>query len=567
MPLAIVVLAALAVFAVGYLVYSRVVAKVYALDDTRTTPAVSRADGVDYVPTRAPMLLAQHFAAISAAGPVVGPILACAWFGWVPALLWVVLGAVVIGAVHDFSTLVASVRHRACSLPEVVREHIGRPAYWVFVGFIWLSLMYVLVAFIDITARQFVVPSFPGAPGVAAGPAVATSSMLYLGLAVVMGLLLEKAKLRASLVTTLCVPLLLVAVWAGQWAPLSLPASWGGARAWAALILGYCFVASVLPMWVLLQPRGTLGGFFLYVILIAGLLGILVGGEQVNYPAFVGFTSPTGLSLVPFLFVTIACGACSGFHGLVASGTTSKQVAEEGHCRPVGYGGMLLEGVIAVVSLATVMVMTQGSSPGDPSLAFAAGLARFVSALGIDPGFALGFGMLAFATFVFDTVDVATRMGRYLLEELLGWQGGGRRWLSTALTLAIPALYLVLMPESRSADGKVIPAYMVIWTVFGAANQLLAGLSLCAVAVWLMQEGRSARFVLLPMVIMLGVTLWALGAMAMSFVRPLLAGRLELGIQGINGLVAVGLIGLAVAFLRMAWAARSEERRIVQKQA
>ncbi len=553
-----IVLGAFAIFLIGYLYYSRRVAGPYELDDHRQTPASSVNDGVDFVPTPWPVLLAQHFAAISAAGPVVGPILAGTGFGWGPALIWVVVGAVFIGAVHDFSTLVASVRHKACSIPEVVRQHVGTGAFWILMTFIWLSLMYVLVAFVDVTASQFLVKSIPGST--AHGGSVATSSILYLVLAVAMGFCTEKLKMKIGLATAIFVPLLFASVWVGQYIPLPLGfgLSIPDGRVWAALILVYCAFASVLPMWALLQPRGYLGGLFLYVILIAGVLGMIVGGFHVEAPAFIGFSNAQGMPLFPFLFVTIACGACSGFHGLVASGTTSKQVACESHTRHVGYGAMILEGVIAVTALATIMIVAK--APGDPTVAFAGGLAQFFGALGIDPGFGAAFGMLAFATFVFDTIDVATRMGRYLLDELLGF-AGKRRVLGTLLTLAIPALYLVFVPEAHDDAGKPIPAWRVIWIVFGASNQLLAALSLTAIVAWLAAEGRSYRYLLLPTGFMLIVTAWALGTMAIPALSFLGSGG-PMTIKIINGFVAAGLLVLGIVFIALVVRSGLEKRRV-----
>jgi carbon starvation protein len=319
----------------------------------------------------------------------------------------------------------------------------------------------------------------------------------------------------------------------------------------------------VLPLWVLLQPRGYLGGYFLYVTLAAGFVGLLVGQEPVRYPAFVGFENPQGLPLFPILFVTIACGACSGFHGLVASGTTSKQVERETHARLVGYGGMLLEGVIAVMALATVMVLPYGDPAlkGDATLTFAQGLARFFGVLGVSPSFGVAFGMLAFATFVYDTLDVATRLGRYIVQEFTGWTGAAGRFAATLATLALPALYLVLMPQALDARGNPIPAWKVIWPVFGTSNQLLAGLTLLAITLWLYRGGRRTRFVAIPMVFMFVMTCWSLVLTSRQFVGPLVAGAVRLDAQGLNGLIATGLLGLALWLAAEALLAARAPRR------
>jgi carbon starvation protein len=295
---------------------------------------------------------------------------------------------------------------------------------------------------------------------------------------------------------------------------------------------------------VLLQPRGYLGGFFLYGALLAGVVGVFLGGDKISYPAFLGFTSLKGLPLFPMLFVTVACGACSGFHGLVSSGTTSKQISKETDCQVVGYGGMLLEGLVAVIALSTVMLLV----PGDPALAgspdriYANGLSHFVQQFGVDPDFARAFALLAFATFIYDTLDVATRLGRYVLQELTGWQGWKGGALATALTLAIPA-YCVTATLTDAA-GNPVPAWRVFWTIFGTSNQLLAGLTLLGLTVWLKRAGKAWWVTAVPMAFMLFMTFWAL----FLTVKPWLA-------QALGGVLAwqmvpfIGLVLLALAVL------------------
>jgi carbon starvation protein len=257
------------------------------------------------------------------------------------------------------------------------------------------------------------------------------------------------------------------------------------------VILAYCFLASIVPMWLLLQPRGYLGGLFLYVTLIAGVAGLLLGAETVRYPAFRGWQSPQGLPLFPMLFVMVACGACSGFHGIVSSGTTSKQISREPDCRLVGYGGMLLESLVAVIALATVMLLAPGEplSLQSPDRIYADGLSHFVGQFGINREMARSFALLAFATFIFDTLDVATRLGRYVFQELTGWKGTTGRIAATLCTLALPAFCVSLRVED--AAGQVVPAWKVFWMVFGTSNQLLAALSLLTLTVWLRQTTRA----------------------------------------------------------------------------
>ncbi|MCK6482059.1 MAG: carbon starvation protein A [Planctomycetaceae bacterium] len=482
----------------GYLVYARLLARRLSLDASRATPAHAREDGVDFVPAKAPLLLAQHFSAISAAGPIAGPILAGLWFGWGPALAWILLGCVLIGAAHDFATLVASVRHRGLSVGEILRERLGRRAMAVYLSFVWIALVYVTIAFADMTAAAFTRPG--------SGGAVASSSVMYLLLALGLGVAFTRGRLGLLPAVAITMPLLAAVIWFGREIPLVLPGALAGGNprlAWDLLLLAYCFVAALLPMPVLMQPRGFLGGFLLYGFLGAGVIGLLLGGVAVEQPAFVSWTSPKGAPLLPFLFVTIACGACSGFHGLVCSGTTSRQLDRETDAPAVGYGAMLLEGLIAVISLSTVMML----APGDPLLGegveaiFASGIARFTEVIGVPREFGFAFGLLALTTFIYDTLDVCTRLGRYILQELLGLEGGRGRVVATLLTLLPAAGFLALAEEG---------AYMEVWGAFGTSNQLLAALTLLGVSVWLRAEGRSFWFVLAPAVFLLGMTGWSL---------------------------------------------------------
>src|SRR5215210_1110649 len=368
MPLTLIAVVFLALIAFAYWWYGSWIARLVGLDASATTPAHELNDGVDYVPTKPFYLFGQHFAAIAAAGPIAGPIIACQAFGWLPCLLWIGLGVVLIGAVHDFMALAASVRHGARSIADITREHLGPRAGVAMMAFIWLALVYVIVAFADITASSFVTGTEELATAGAAfhaGGAVAAASIFYLGLAVIMGLLQRYFHPPLWLLTVIFVPATLVVVWLGTKVStyFILDAKW-----WALLILAYCCVASVVPVWSLLQPRGYLGGFVLYFALALGIVGIFFGGYEIKQAAFKTFDSgkPTGM-LFPFLFVTIACGACSGFHGLVCSGTTSKQIDKETHIRAVGYGAMLAEGFVAFIALVTIMIVASDAAKGVPA--------------------------------------------------------------------------------------------------------------------------------------------------------------------------------------------------------
>jgi carbon starvation protein len=528
--LAIIVIAALAV---GYILYGRFIARKIGLDDAARCPSEEVNDGVDFVPTKPFYLMGQHFSAIAAAGPIVGPIAACLAFGWLPCILWIGLGVILIGAVHDFTALVASVRHKAKSIAEIVRLNLGRRAWIAIMAFIWIALVYVIVAFADVTATSFIgrIEELDGVKvGFEKGGAVAFSTIAYLVLAMGMGLIQKKWNPPLWLVTIIFVPATLAVVWLGtKGSTLFLFPH----ATWVVAIMGYCFVASLLPVWLLLQPRGYLGGFVLYMALAIGVIGIFFGDYKIEQPAFKGWTdAKTGETLFPFLFVTIACGACSGFHGLVCSGTTSKQISRESHCRPVGYGAMLLEGFVALIALATVMIAAKPS--GGPGGIYGDGIGGFLTILiGRENHlFAKVFGTMVFSTFVFDTLDVATRLGRYILQELVNASGKAAAIGATLVMTSVPlALLLAAGPGSWRA----------YWTLFGTSNQLLAALTLLAITVWLKKIGKPFWFTLLPMIFVMAITVWSLALQAVGAFRQ----PFGFNPATINGMVSVLLAALA----------------------
>ncbi|HYC70954.1 MAG TPA: carbon starvation CstA family protein [Opitutaceae bacterium] len=542
------------ILAAAYRWYGGYLARFLGLNDRHPTPAHTQRDGLDHEPAKMSWLLPQHFSAIAAAGPIVGPILAATYFGWLPAWLWILVGAVFVGGVHDFTTLVASVRHQARSIAEVVRRYMNRRSYLLFLVFIWVSLIYVIIAFADVTAGTFVQRG-ASADAAAPGPAVATSSLLYLGLAVAMGLCLRYTKLGENRAQLVFLPLVLVAIVAGPMLPLDLAALTGHPRPqvlWDWLLLGYCFFAAMSPMWILMQPRGALGGYFLYVVIVVGVLGILVGGLSgqldIVAPAVASgadllHTNGTTPPMLPVLFITIACGACSGFHSIVASGTTSKQLDRETDARPVAYGGMMLEGFFACISLATVMILAQPS--GRPDLTYADGVARFMNQATfglVSVEIARQFGLLCFATFVFDTLDACTRLARYVLLELTGWKGRAGIVAATALTLVLPLIVVSLPPAQVGAQQ--LPVWRVFWNLFGSSNQLLAALALLAVTVWLRHRGKPVWITIGPTILMLVMTVWSLGLALATHLDRMRAGSASM-VHHIESGVAALLLVLA----------------------
>jgi carbon starvation protein len=535
----------------GYFAYGHWITRQFQLDDGRETPAVKVNDGEDFVPAKPFYLFGQHFSAIAAAGPIAGPILACLAFGWLPCLVWIALGVVLIGAVHDFSALASSVRHGARSVAEITKEKLGTGAGKAMMAFIWIALIYIIVAFTDITAGTFVSgdDAIAGETRFNPGGAVAFASIAYLMLSIILGLVERYLRPPLWLVTVIFVPATFALSYLGTQFSYVFAFSH---LSWSIMILIYCIAASLVPVWALLQPRGYLGGFVLYAAISVGVMGIFFGGYEIQQPAFKSFDvgGMTGM-LFPFLFVTIACGACSGFHGLVCSGTTSKQIEKESHTRPVGYGAMLAEGFVAFIALVTVMVAASDMLVGPDGRNLSAGkiygngIGNFLTLLVGKENiqFAITFGAMAFSTFVFDTLDVSMRLGRYIVQELVGIPGRIGAIVGTLATVAIPFV-LIFFAKPGS--------YLDFWTLFGASNQLLAALTLLSITVWLYQARKRIAFTLLPMLFVLVITLWALSLLVWGN----FSASTGFDIKLVNGIASLALICLAIylvitAFLKL----------------
>jgi carbon starvation protein len=486
-------------FVLAYRIYGRWLDRVFGIDPNHTTPAHKNYDGLDYVPARTPVLMGHHFSSIAGAGPIVGPIIAVSFFGWLPAVLWIIFGSILIGGVHDYAALVVSIRNKARSIAQVTKRLMNPTAHKLYLIFIWLAMVYVITAFVDLTAASFV-----------ADGGVASSSTMYIGLALLLGYLGYRRRLPLGWLSVGFVPLVFVIIWLGQVVPMSTPAALAHGdpkTTWAAILLGYCFLASITPVWALLQPRDYLSSFLLVACILGGLAGIVFGGHSYDAPPFLGFNTSLGM-LFPALFITIACGACSGFHSIVASGTTAKQLSNERNARPVAYGSMLIEGMLALIAVSAIVVVGGSLAGKAPPLVFAEGMGRFVGVLGIPPALGTSFGLLALSTFLLTTLDTGTRLSRYILEELFDVRGMKARVIATVITLVLP-MWLSLT-QFVDAQGNVVPVWRAIWPVFGATNQLLGALALLTVSVWLKRTGRRSFFTAIPMVFMFAVTLLAL---------------------------------------------------------
>jgi carbon starvation protein len=534
----------------GYFAYGRWIAKQFKLDDGRETPANSVNDGEDFVPTKPFYLFGQHFSAIAAAGPIAGPILACQSFGWLPCLIWIALGVVLIGAVHDFSTLASSVRHGATSIAEITREKLGNGAGRAMMAFIWIALIYVIVAFTDITAGTFVsgTEELQGIGNFNAGGAVAFASIMYLGLSIILGLVERYLKPPLWLSTIIFVPAVFALSFLGtKFSTVFL----FDHTTWAILILIYCIIGSLVPVWALLQPRGYLGGFVLYTAIAIGVIGIFFGGYEIEQPSFKAWDigGMNGM-LFPFLFVTIACGACSGFHGLVCSGTTSKQIDKESDTHSIGYGAMLAEGFVAFIALVTIMIISSEAAKGvTPGKIYGNGIGEFLTLIigKQNLPIAITFGAMAFSTFVFDTLDVSLRLGRYIVQELLGIKGKIGALVGTLATIALPFVCVLIAPKGSWSD---------FWTLFGASNQLLAALTLLSITAWLYQARQRIAFTLLPMLFVLTITLWALTSLVIGNFRA--ANGFD--VKFVNGFASLALILLAVYLIITAFLKLRNER-------
>jgi carbon starvation protein len=530
--LALILIASTVLFAVAYRFYGRWISAKLGLDDRHLVPSEAQYDGTDYVPAKTPVLFGHHFSSIAGAGPIVGPILAGLFFGWLPAVVWIVFGSIFVGGVHDFGSMVASVRHKGRSVAELARDYMTPLSFKLFLAFIWLALVYVIVVFIDLTAVSFVDVVNEEGVDTVQGTGVAVASGVFILLAILLGVVNQKTNIRLGYSTLIFVPLLLLAIYLssgihsdGGYVPevFSDPK-----HMWLILLLVYCLIASVTPVWVLLHPRDYLSSFLLYIAVLGGGLGIVLGSVtgaiEVTWPAMVSPSHPVFSEvahlgpLFPILFITIACGACSGFHSIVSSGTTSKQVKCETDTRRIGYGGMLVEGVVAVIALGTIMTLTFSAEAlgGNPVNLYSAGIGRFLQTFGIPFTFGAMLGLLALSTFLLTTLDTCTRLGRYVLQEFFDWDNAvaANRWKATIITLVIPAIMAFM--TYTTPQGQVIPVWRAIWPVFGATNQLLAGLALLAVTVWLKRTGRSWLFAGVPMAFMVFMTMTATAMLIVS---------------------------------------------------
>ena len=491
MPLTGIIVISTIILVLAYRFYGRIISIRLEIDDKNPTPAHTKRDNVDYMPGKMPVVLGHHFASIAGAGPIVGPIIAVA-FGWIPALLWILVGGIFFGAVHDITSMMASIRHQGKSIGEVIERYIGISGKNLFMTFAFATLILIIAVFVDIVAKTFV-----------SVPSAASASLMFMVLALIFGWVMTKSNIPFWLLSTVGVIFMYGLVYLGTIWPLHFDYF-----TWVLILLVYCFLAAIAPVWILLQPRDYLNSFLLYGMMLLGIIGIFVANPTVEMTTEVHMHVDNLGYIFPVLFVTIACGAISGFHSLVASGTTSKQLDRETDARRIGFGGMLIESLLAVVSVGTVIVLSREDyqvslSALGPVTLYSNGLGSFISSIGIPISLAISFVALTVSAFAVTTLDTCTRLGRFVFQEY--FEKEIKADMSVLTNKYVATLITV------GAGGLLgVAGWQRVWPVFGSANQLLAAIALMSAAVWLKHQGKNIKMFTIPMIFMFTVTMLAL---------------------------------------------------------
>ncbi len=543
----VIVLIAIVVLGAGYLFYGRWLANKWGLDPKAKTPAFTHEDGQDYVPSSKLTVFAHQFSSIAGAGPVTGPILASV-FGWVPVLLWLLIGGLFFGAVQDFGALYASVKNDGKSMGMIIEKYIGRTGRKLFMLFCWLFTLLVMAAFTDMVAGTFVGKGVEGATDATnyANSAAASISMLFIVVAIIFGLIQKKVgKMKEWVRAIVAIGLLVVMFVIGMQLPI-----YATKTTWIYIVMAYLFLASVMPMWLLMEPRDYMTTFMLLGMIIGAVVGVIAEHPTMKLNAFNGF-NVDGSYLFPTLFVTIACGAVSGFHSLVSSGTSSKTISNEKDMPMVGYGAMVVESLLGVVALVVVgAVAVNGTKPeGTPFSIFSTGVAGFFEKFGIPVEVATVFMTMCVSALALTSLDSVARIGRMSFQELF--------YGDTTDTSKMPVWQKVLTNKYFATIITLFFGYLLtlggynnIWPLFGSANQLLAALVLIALAVFLKTTGRTGWTLYIPMFAMLAVTFTALIQKTIALVRTIASGQATFLVDGLQFIVAILLmvLGVLVAF-------------------
>ena len=557
----VIVLIGIVVLGAGYLFYGRWLAKKWGLDPKAKTPAYTHVDGQDYVPSSKFTVFSHQFSSIAGAGPVTGPILASV-FGWVPVLLWLLVGGLFFGAVQDFGSLYASVKNEGKSMGMIIEKYIGRFGRKLFMLFCWLFTLLVIAAFTDMVAGTFMsTGAGTEAFSVAtknANASAASISMLFIVVAIVFGIIQKHVKMNEGVRAVVAIALLVGMFALGMVLPMT-----ASKTAWIYIVMAYLFLASVMPMWLLMQPRDYMTTFMLLGMIIGAVVGVFEAHPSMELNAFNGF-NVNGSYLFPTLFVTIACGAVSGFHSLVSSGTSSKTISNEKDMPMVGYGAMIVESLLGIVALVVVgAVAVNGTKPdGTPFSIFSSGVAGFLEKLGLPVHVATVFMTMCVSALALTSLDSVARIGRMSFQELF--------YGDTTDTSKMPVWQKILTNKYFATVLTLFFGYLLtlggynnVWPLFGSANQLLAALVLIALAVFLKTTGRTGWTLYAPMFIMLAVTFTALIQKTVALVRNIMAGQATFLVDGLQFIVAILLmvLGVLVAFscLKKLFTAKKEE--------
>lgn len=548
----------IAVLVLGYIFYGGWLCKQWGVGDSnKPTPAHEMEDGVDYVPAKAPVLMGHHFSSIAGAGPITGPI-GAAMFGWVPVILWILVGGIFFGGVHDFGALFASIRHKGQSIGEIISTNMGKKSKMLFTTFAYLTLLLVVAAFASIVASTFgAVVDDAGAIDKAASAtnaSVAMVSLLFIVIAIVFGFMVYRRNASMAVSTILGVAAIALCMAIGMnFHPIYLTT-----KAWMIIVGVYIAVASVTPVWILLQPRDYLSSFLLYAMLAVALVGVIVSHSSMDgLAAFEGFTVENAAGtqyLFPVLFTTVACGAISGFHSLVSSGTTSKQLDKETDAKPIAYGGMLLECVLAVITVCAINFAYKNGITAGATAIFAGGISQMYAGIASESVVAVlnTLLVLTYSAFCLTSLDTATRLARFMFQEFFLEPGQTvddikEGWKKTLVNPYVATIITVVLGIALGMTG-----WNKIWGLFGAANQLLAGIGLLAVATWLKNAGKNNKMFLVPMAFMIVVTICSLCVTVKNQVGMITAGaavtaegKLDWGPYA-QSVLAVLLIVLAV---------------------
>ncbi|MBQ7197430.1 MAG: carbon starvation protein A [Synergistaceae bacterium] len=527
---------AIVVLVLAYLLYGRWLAKTWGIDPLAKTPAVRLEDGQDYAPASRFTVFSHQFNSITGAGPVTGPIIA-AMFGWLPAFLWLLIGGVFFGAVQDFTALYASVKNDGKSMGLLIEQYIGKTGRKLFLLFCWLFTLLVIAAFADILAGTFNGFTKDGGQNVP-GAAAASISMIYIFAAMAFGFFMryKSGEMKKFILGAVVVVLIL---WAGIKNPLFYDAA-----TWRYVVFAYCFIASVLPMWLLKQPRDYLSVFLLLGMILGGAVGIIIANPTIEMPAVMGWTVKNQ-PLFPILFITIACGAVSGFHSLVSSGTSSKSISNERDMLPVGYGAMLVETLLGVVSLVIACSAASGGGlpTGTPFQIFGSAIGGFFTMFGLPANVSTCIIMMCVSALAMTTIDAVTRIGRMSLQEFFAPSEGEQ---VNALVKVITNTYVSTIITLALAYALCLAGYASIWPLFGSANQLLSALVLTALAVFLRVTNRKGWMLYIPMTFMFVVTMSALLISVYNIIMKLSAGNFVFMVDGLQLIIAVALMTLAL---------------------